>query len=83
MQKLKSNIIFPLVRFVMKTKHHTKFIIPNKLLKSILISYYYEIIKKSYYVLIKDFDIFMTNKTNMFKIIFVNIAYHASLAQKY
>ena len=83
MQKLKNNIIFPLVRFVMKTKHHTEFIIPNKLLKSILISYYYEIIKKSYYVLIKDFDIFMTNKTNMFKIIFVNIAYHASLAQKY
>lgn len=40
--------------------------------------------KNYHYVLIKDFDRFMTNKTNHHvKNIFIDIAYSASLAQKY
>ena len=46
---------------LMKMKHHTVFILPKKLLKSILIYYYYQILKIPI-VLIKDFDRFMTNK---------------------
>ena len=83
-QKQENEIIFPSVCLVMKIEHHNVFILQNKLLKNILIYYYHRILKIPI-VLIKDFDRFMANKKQsiMVKNIFVNIAYNASLAQKY
>ena len=59
-------------------KHLIGFILQNKLLKSILIHYYYRILK------ISIIDRFMTKKMNHHgeKDVF-NISYKASLAQKY
>ena len=47
---------------VMKMKYHAVFILQNKLLKNILIYYYYWNLKIPT-VLIKEIDRFMTNKT--------------------
>ena len=70
--------------FVMKMKHHTVFVLQNKLLESMLIYYCYRILKIIVIFLIKDFNRFMANKTKYHrKNIFVNIAYNAFLAQKY
>ena len=40
-----AKIIFPLMYFVVTMKHHTAFILQNKLLKSMFIYYYYRILK--------------------------------------
>ena len=47
----------------MKMKHHAVPILQNKLLKNMLIYYYYRILKIPHYVLIKDFNRIMANKT--------------------
>ena len=39
--KQKSKIIFPLMYLVIKMKYHNRFILQNKLLKNMLIYYYY------------------------------------------
>ena len=68
----------------MKMKHHTVFILQNKFLKIMLIHYYYRIIKISvifqWKVLI---DLWLTKQGFMEKSIFVDIAYNASLGQRY
>ena len=43
--KQKNKTIFPLMNLVMKMKYQTVFILQNKLLKNILIYYYYESLK--------------------------------------
>ena len=47
----------------MKMKHHTVFVLQNKLLESMLIYYRYRILKIIVIFLIKDFNRFMVNKT--------------------
>ena len=44
-QKHTAKITFPLMYFVVTKKHHTAFILQNKLLKSMFIYYYYRILK--------------------------------------
>ena len=44
-QKHTAKITFPLMHFVVTMKHHTAFILQNKLLKSMFIYYYYRILK--------------------------------------
>ena len=73
MQKEKNKIIFPLVCLVMKIKNQTLFVDLLLLLNS----------KIFRYALIKYFDRFMTNIKYHVKNIFVDIAYNASLAQRY
>ena len=63
MPKYKNKIIFPLIYLVMKMKHHTVFILHNKLLENMLIYNYCRVLKNFHYVLIKDFNRFMTDKT--------------------
>ena len=43
--KQENKIIFSLMYLIRKVKHHTVFILQNKLLKHILIYYYYQILK--------------------------------------
>ena len=45
MQTLKNKIIFPLLCLVLKIIHHAVFIIQNKFLKSMLINYYWLLLK--------------------------------------
>ena len=61
MQKWKNKIIFPLLCLIMKIKHHTVFILRNKLLRNIDLFLLWNS-KNFHYVLIKDFDSFMTTK---------------------
>ena len=76
--KIKNIVIFLLVCLVIQMKHLITFILQNKLLKSILIHYYYRILK------IPIIDTFMTKKMNDHgEKDFFNIPYKASLAQKY
>ena len=44
-QKHTAKITFPLIYFVVTMKHHTAFILQNKLLKSMFIYYYHRILK--------------------------------------
>ena len=47
MQKQKNKTLFPLVCLITKIEHYTVFILQNKILKNILIYYYYCILEIS------------------------------------
>ena len=67
-QKLKYKIILLFACFVMYTKHHTVFILQNKLLGNMLICYQYRPLKMlilfNYILIDYDFDRYMTGKRN-------------------
>ena len=44
-EKDHKKIIFPLVCLVMNIKYHALFVLSNKLLKSMLIYYYYQVVR--------------------------------------
>ena len=76
--------MLPLMYLFMKIKHHILFITQNKLLKNILIYYYYQLLKIPVIFHLKILiDLWLIKQNITVKNFFFDIAYIDFLAQEY